>query len=71
MELNDLKEMLAEFKSSYGYKIDVKDKDPHLFDDSVRPETISIKDEQMILMFEYIISHIEDYELHQSGYYDV
>ncbi len=68
----DMKEKLFELKLQLGYKFDEEDiecKRPRLFDKSIEPETMQIKDKKMVELFEYMIGYLEEELLSENGFY--
>ena len=68
----DIREKLFELKLQLGYKFDEEDiecKRPRLFDKSIEPETIQIKDKKMVELFETILNYLEEELLNENGFY--
>ena len=71
--MNDMKDKLFELKLQLDYKFDEEDiecKRPRLFDKSIEPDDIKIKDKKMIELFEIIIDYLEEELLSENGFYD-
>ena len=70
--MKDMKEKLFELKLQLGYKFDEEDiecKRPRLFDKSIEPNNINIKDKKMVDLFEIIIDYLEEELLSENGFY--
>ena len=70
--MSDIKEKLFELKLQLGYKFDEEDiecKRARMFDKSIEPKNIEIKDKKMVELFENIIDYLEEELLSKNGFY--
>lgn len=71
--MKDMKNKLFELKLQLDYKFDEDDlecKNPRLFDESIEPKVIDVKNKKMVELFEYIIDYLNEEQLRKNGFYD-